>query len=40
MSRAISAEMNELEDGGVEVYDAFLGKNILLLPRPLYMLHL
>ena len=35
MSRAISAEMNELEDGGVEVYDAFLGKNILLLPRPL-----
>lgn len=34
MSQPIASEMKELADKGIEVYDAFLGQNILLLPRP------
>ena len=35
MSQPIASEMLQLEHEGVVVYDAFLGRDILLLPRPL-----
>ena len=35
MSKPIASEMKELAEQGIEIYDAFLAQNVLLLPRPI-----